>query len=126
MESNKGYPRFYIFACLTLIPVVYFGYFAKEYFLMEKAREYKIKNKVNVGCLFLEKKYQTKHGIDKFEVNIDGNKYLLSDVVVKGFPFKKKYYNFQKEISNEKACYRVSYVKVKILFFKRSFIYDLE
>lgn len=102
MESNKDYPRFYIFACLTLVPVVYFGYFAKEYFLMEKAREYKIKNKVNVGCLFLEKKYQTKHGIDKFEVNIDGNKYLLSDVVVKGFSFKKNIIIFKKKLVMKK------------------------
>ncbi|WP_180122180.1 hypothetical protein [Acinetobacter sp. YH12086] len=126
MKSNEEHSNFYIISCLILILVVLVVFYAKDYFLIEKARKYKIENKVKVGCLFLEKRYQTKHGIDKFQINIDGDQYLLSDVVVKDFPFSKKYYNFKKEISNNKSCYRISYVKVHILFFKRSFIYDLE
>lgn len=97
----------------------------EHYFLINKAEELS-KNHKNIysGCLFLEKKYSTKHGIERHDVSINGDKFLLQNMNIHGFPFHYKYYDFQQKMKHN-TCYKVSYLKVNYLFAKRVYLYDL-
>lgn len=94
-------------------------------FLINKAEELSKNHKnIYLGCLFLEKAFSTKHGIERHKVNINGDKFLLQNMNIHGFPFHYKYFVFQQKIK-QNTCYKVTYIKVNYLFAERIYIYDL-
>lgn len=97
----------------------------EHFFLINKAKELS-KNHQNIylGCLYLEKVFSTKHGIERHEVNINGEKLLLQNMNIHGFPFHYKYFVFQQKIKHN-TCYKVRYIQVNYLLANRTYIYDL-
>ena len=75
--------------------------------------------------MYLDKKYSYKNVFPEYDVNIDGKVYNYKYIDVLDFPFNGKSYNFYKDIRKEVSCYKVKYIKVKILFIERRFVYDL-
>lgn len=126
MKFIKTDSDLFVGISLLTILLTVISFYAKDYLLIEKAKKNASYNKLESGCLFLVKKYADKNGIDMYLVNIDGDEYLLRKLFIHEFPYAKKAYNFGKNINYDESCYKVTYVKVSILFFKRSFIYDLE
>ncbi len=126
MEITEYLKKNYVQISLIIIFFSSTIYVLREhFFLINKAEELSKNHKnIYVGCLFLEKAFSTKHGIERHNVNIHGNRFLLQKMTISIFPFNHKYYDFQKKIKHN-TCYKVRYIEVNYLLAKRTYIYDL-
>lgn len=97
----------------------------RENFYAERAKQYaKNKNNIVNGCLILKKKISDKNGFKDYEVEVNGNSFILRHAVIKEFPFALKYYYFKQGL-RDNVCYGIDYVKLNFLFIERIYIYDL-
>jgi len=71
------------------------------------------------------KKYSKANGTPMYDVNIDGKVYTLMYTRIYDFPVGKKLLNFRNNLSKDVSCYKVKYIKVKILFMEKRYLYDL-
>jgi len=120
--ENEG-PN-YIMAFLIILIVIFI--FGRNYLYKETAIKLS-KDPKNIieGCLFLEKKYSKANGTPMYDVNIDGKVYTLMYTRIYDFPIGKKLLNFRNNLSKDVPCYKVKYIKVKILFMEKRYLYDL-
>ncbi|RZG79217.1 hypothetical protein [Acinetobacter venetianus] len=114
-----------LFAYVFIFSLLLFFYTFKYFFIKKEVVGLsKDHRNIEIGCLFLERKYMTKNGDVRFKVNIEGGSYLLSDIVVKEFPFYGQYPDFIK-IIDEKTCYRIKYIKIKFFIYESKFVYKI-
>lgn len=123
MATEKEGPN-YIMAFLMILIIIFI--FGKNYVYKNTAIKLS-KDPKNIieGCLFLEKKYSKANGTPMFDVNIDGKVYTTMYTMVYDFPIINKISNFENNLSKDVSCYKVKYIKVKILFIEKRYLYDL-
>ncbi|WP_034584529.1 hypothetical protein, partial [Acinetobacter sp. HR7] len=119
MEVSEYPIKKYFLTYLIALCAVFILYFVREQLLIIKAEHLsKAQTNIQLGCLFLEKAFSDKNGVRDYEVNIQGNTFLLRHVIVDTFPFIYKYHDFKQKIEKRKSCYKVKYLEVNYLFAK--------
>lgn len=121
-KKNEG-PNYLLAFFVVMIVICIFG---GNYVYKNTAREL-AKDSKNIieGCLFLEKKYYKSDGVPMYDVNIDGKVYNVALIMIFDFPIGNKIREFNSNLSKDVPCYKVKYIKVRILFMEKRYLYDL-
>lgn len=103
MEVSEYQIKKYFLISLIALCAVFILYFVREQLLIIKAEHLsKAHTNIQLGCLFLEKAFSDKNGFRDYDVNIQGNTFLLRHAIVDTFPFIYKYYDFKQKIEKRK------------------------